>query len=804
MAISTMALADSGLQSACDSSNSNRVYLLSRQVEEVGRPYLTCPKFLIDELKSDKNAPWVPAFLGSVYEKCIANGPSSGNSKSLLVSAVELEKVFIAETGQPRNKYSLQDRCWQKFRELSEVDRRALVANYYYDLRRLEEGELATIERISTLASMIGSPSFVNNKTQPSCINADVPKTKIWCEELSKCERTTGRNLYRERLEESKFVLKEVNKLTDEMDKAYRAIPNAGQDAPAIAESVAKPFREKLNAMKTAFPWLQGEFYSDPKTADEEPNVRLDLAIWHEKNEGEKVLKQIRKARACLLGDEAQNCSAEAIQKILTALPSLGSAEKLKDAGQKGDREEFGKQAAFAQAERCLTIRAEHAEIKSTSRKKVATGVLFTGGLAAALLGAPLIATAIDLANIGMQTNEVVNSCLIEASKVLDHPEPPSENPPACGSTATHGPTRISSYQDCVMNTAMLGLAGGMTWKSYKTAKSLATEGKSTVINTVDRSPIQVVAENEGKAKLELFDQNQKPLSILDGPLKPEEMQPGKKIASDLYEDWTLESIDQNGIASLRSSSGKLMQWQSGYIKAHTYTIKVVSTALKEPEIHEIKVLIPSLPGGKPNTKVLEDIKFSIGKLPQGKIFGLGRIRVNVHPSIKNPEFAKQFKLEDFIATATIDSGTRTVDIFVLQSRDALLKAMRHEIGHAIDFDHLIPRNEWIAAMKKDGVAVSKYANVNTSEDIAETIGDFLANDAGFRNFRSTTSNRKRFAARYEYLEKYFKEHIEERVRIVERLKALRMVEVPGMAGTAALIVGETTKIFTSLEESEK
>ena len=159
----------------------------------------------------------------------------------------------------------------------------------------------------------------------------------------------------------------------------------------------------------------------------------------------------------------------------------------------------------------------------------------------------------------------------------------------------------------------------------------------------------------------------------------------------------------------------------------------------------------------------LDRIRDYLARTPLSEVDAIEMIRLNDAAYVNDAYFQVKFGNPNHISPASagrdhLGSDKRLVDFYIDRNGQSLslsLQYFLHEFAHlaAIKrYGSSTPPRRWRKAMKKDGRAVSDYAENNDAEDWAESVMTYLI--AG-RN----ATNRQHYKHRFEELDNFFAEN---------------------------------------------
>ena len=154
---------------------------------------------------------------------------------------------------------------------------------------------------------------------------------------------------------------------------------------------------------------------------------------------------------------------------------------------------------------------------------------------------------------------------------------------------------------------------------------------------------------------------------------------------------------------------------------------------------------------GHPDLVMLARAKTMLASLPSAHLDGIHSIRYH---NFTGPNgWAASAELVESSRTGIVDVFSNGSSVF---TRFEWAGNMRHEFGHTVAFKffgtgHPPPR--YLAAMKRDARGISAYGDSALTEDFAEAVRVYLSSDGR----RSAPILRRKFAARFEFLDELFK-----------------------------------------------
>jgi hypothetical protein len=163
------------------------------------------------------------------------------------------------------------------------------------------------------------------------------------------------------------------------------------------------------------------------------------------------------------------------------------------------------------------------------------------------------------------------------------------------------------------------------------------------------------------------------------------------------------------------------------------------------------KVFVP-FKDGQPDLDAWKDIQAVLKEMPAEQLLALKKLYLN--PGYILPH----------MRAWGLAQGTR-IDLFsklLASDRKQVLDAMRHELGHVVDYSvgvNPLFSGKWLKVMRQEPGHVSDYARTNELEDFAESFLHYLASDA------SREALQRKLPLRYQFIDDIF---MNNRVAIAE------------------------------------
>jgi uncharacterized membrane protein len=317
-----------------------------------------------------------------------------------------------------------------------------------------------------------------------------------------------------------------------------------------------------------------------------------------------------------------------------------------------------------------------------------------------------------------------------------------------------------------------------VSWKNEPKPQSQALKSKDVngarkrLFEPVGKR-LTVRALNNGEARDYLF---QKDLVVKDFPtIDVDRLRSGRKFKMPNGQKFKMVSGTGLHVILKDVKTGNLLKLDlvQHIRQAHSYKFEIPGSRRLYPK--QIIVTIPALRSGRPNLVSLKLIERAFKRMPPEALEGLDEITVN-------PQHNHNPKITAIAIPNRIDFYP---DALRGPTAVNLLNTLRHELGH-IKAHHYLgsmdPGVAWDAAIKADGVSVSKYGDTSPDEDFAEAVALYLGTNGGMQ----MPSLLAKYPNRFKMLDKVFGVDSMSRQQVAAQLRSK-------LAGVGVVIAGGST-----------
>lgn len=288
--------------------------------EVSGNPYLQCPAWMNSKIQSYSETTLANAagtfFMGNPGDAC-----SVVNESTTFPDAESLEAFLSTQSETVLGaRPNLISSC-ARVDTTNPHARKQMVAEYYYYMNKIRDGELTTMEGLLATESLLSEEvdversnyfSELNNK----CADIHIAETVRYCEEYKKCEMKGGLDSVVENAEEfvhqkflidkkiemvsdqmdnltgffrrrsfspTKIFTSNSNKFTKERDELLASLNDEEKVQYLALEDQMKTLQQANGLITSTYPWMRGEKFQElmeeKKESVTEEHVRLSEEI---------------------------------------------------------------------------------------------------------------------------------------------------------------------------------------------------------------------------------------------------------------------------------------------------------------------------------------------------------------------------------------------------------------------------------------------------------------------------------------------------------------------------------------------
>lgn len=249
----------------------------------------------------------------TAHEKC-----QNPEGDPQITSALELEHVIqgmdeldLGTAVQPGHIHS----CLAHRKDgVSEEDKRATVANYYYLSNRLKMGSKANMEGVAGIDRLLGGDFM---KGYPSHYNSRIPGTGDLAAQLKSdpaCKERAPNDELQKMAEQTQHALKALVDLRKRQKQNRKRIGRANGKIVAVNKELDEKLTKSIAAITSAFPWLTSPAFEDivhgPHPIEHKAHRRnggskgvenKQIHLWTTENIQSHLVQHLKDSRAAMI-----------------------------------------------------------------------------------------------------------------------------------------------------------------------------------------------------------------------------------------------------------------------------------------------------------------------------------------------------------------------------------------------------------------------------------------------------------------------------------------------------------------------
>lgn len=216
-------------------------------------------------------------------------------------------------------------------------ERKAIVADWYYSMKRLNTGTIGTIESIASIDSillkdvssseskLLPKDKFWSKGTDNSCVVAHLPQASARCEQLkTSCKPQGGLGKL---VIETEGALKQRDELREQMKQIKYPRGRRKSDDPQVlaAKAAKKEIEQKIQLVENLYPMIKGaefeDYAEDGKASKKQIREGIVRQLVANREKLVEKLDNNRKASKCLNSYQYDSDACDEIDNIIAANP---------------------------------------------------------------------------------------------------------------------------------------------------------------------------------------------------------------------------------------------------------------------------------------------------------------------------------------------------------------------------------------------------------------------------------------------------------------------------------------------------